>query len=185
MPARYSGLRQAVVLLALALLAGCVKVTLLGHTVTEGRDVARDERPALQVREVSLAFTPPARQQMRGDSRFDASAMQLAVVSAFERRQLLDPEAARSTAEILVDEIAVSAGSSTAAAPAALSAEATLGGMVRVLGPDGVELRSHPLRIETTISIERNAAEGQALQALYRVFATRAAEMLAPPSQPR
>lgn len=172
--------RPAALLAGLAVLAGCsAQVTLQGHTVREGR--AAVEKPATgaaSVRAVTVTFTPGIRQQLQGQTHFDADAFLEAVSEELAVRGQLDAKGKGPELEILVDTLEVQPTGGTAFM-GNLPADGRLGGRVRLLGVDLVEQRSFNVLAEAEVGIPRESRDPGTLRALYGRFAQRVGEELA------
>lgn len=184
---------RAIAVLSMLVLAGCMKVTLLGHTVTEGRQSDAKATQARQtdgaagasapfaagaVREVTLTFTTTAREKVQAERGFDPEVLHRSVEAVLAGRHLLDPAGTGFAAEILIDDYTLRPTSNVVMLGATAGA-GTLRGLVRLLGPDNVEQRSFSVEAEDRISIPKDGRSAVKLDGLYRRFGELMADALA------
>jgi len=189
--------KRALLLLPL-LLCGCVRVTVLGHTVTEGQagKVAAEEtraapekltaqQAAATVSAITLDLAA-ARQQTAADARFDAEALRAAITDELRSRRLLAiaAEADGRLAVVQLEEYSIRQ-TSNAVVFGHVPSAGVLAGVVLVRDAEGVELRRVSIRAEVALNLAQRGTDQNALRGLYLKFAELAADNLAATAESR
>jgi hypothetical protein len=186
--------KRALLLIPLALLGACVRVTVLGHTVTEGTAPGKQkaetraaavekltpQQLAATVSAITLEIAPALQQQIAADARFDADALRAAITDELRSRRLLDTSAAAAgrVAVVQVAEYSVRP-TSNAVVFGHIPSTGVLGGAVLIRDAEGAELRGFRIRADIPLNIAQRGTEPNALRNLYLKFAELAADDLA------
>lgn len=188
--------RKIAVVAAALLLGGCMRVTLLGHTVTEGRasaprqtqqdaDAQALARASRAVTAVSVALIPEIGAPAIAGARIEAAALRAAIEAAWRERGMLDEQVSSHTADVQIIEAKLQRTGTTVVF-GRIPATGSLTGMVRIRDAGGQELRVFRVVVETAVDIPEEGAGAEALAGLYRRFADNAAiELAASGREPR
>lgn len=191
--------KALLLLMPLVMLGACVRVTVLGHTVTEGtpdKVKAEESRAAAEkltpqqaaatVSTLTLDFSAAVKQQTAADARFDAEALRTAITDELRSRRLLasSAEAAGRQAVVQLEEYSIRQ-TSNAVVFGHVPSAGVLAATVLVRDAEGVELRRLSIRAEVALNLAQRGTEPNALRNLYLRFATLAADDLAATAESR
>jgi hypothetical protein len=161
----------------LALLGACARVTVFGHTVKDAAapaaPVAQASQPGqLPFTRLAVEFTPTAQQQVAADERFSADALRDAIAAELRSRQLLDLQGtgAGKVAVIEVEEFAIRATSNVVLF-GHLPSSGALAAAVHIHAAAGGEAREFRVRADIPLSIARSGTDKNPLKNLYSGFA--------------
>jgi hypothetical protein len=165
----------ALLLVVSAMLAGCARVTVFGHTVHEGTEPAASraaEPVAQQYRSVDVVFSPQARMTVAVDPLFNAELMQKTVEKELQSRNLVNATDAKVTdvVELRIDDLGI-VRTSNVILFGKVTGAGTLTGLVRILDADGKESRSFKVVAEAQVGIPKEGDTSDALKPVYRRFA--------------
>jgi hypothetical protein len=182
-------------LVTLAALSACTRVTMFGHTVrNEGpaaapRGVAVPATAAASspITRIAIEFTPAARQQTDEDARFNPESLREALIAELRARQLLDlqPTDTGRALVIRLEEFQVRAASNVVMF-GRLASTGVLDGLAHI-SEKNTETQEFRVRAEVPLQIVRNGDDPNPLKLLYRGFAERFVEELVgmAPRQPQ
>ncbi len=190
---------QTVLLLSIALLAGCGEVIVFGHKVREA-PTAPEEKPAPPsspsstssasstpskpksgaslspqaqvVSAVTLVLTPQLAEKVAKDPNFNATALLDAIKRELQARRVLDEtnSQANGTAEISLDDFTLHPKSNAILFGYIINS-GLLGGDIRLRGSDDKELKGFRIDAESQVSIAANGESTNPLKGLYHRFA--------------
>jgi hypothetical protein len=195
-------MRGIALLMALLVLGGCgANVTMFGHTVSEGKSHQKEPvapvestgastaavaapagavQTAPVVRDVLLSLSATVKQQLAGDTHFDAEALHASVAAELRSRGLMGPPESTSGTpiDILIDTYSLQA-TTNAALFGRVASAGKLAGLVRVLDDSGKEQRSFKVQGEAKLQIATTGKDPEALSALYKDLARKVADGIA------
>jgi hypothetical protein len=189
---------QTVLLLTMALLAGCGEVVVFGHKI-RAAPTAPEEKSAptsasstasasptpvtpksgaplspqaLAVNAVTLVLTPQLAEKVAKDPNFNATALLDAIKRELQARRVLDEtnSHANGIAEITVDDFALHPKSNAILFGYIINS-GMLNGDIRLRDSDGKELKGFRIDAEAQVSIAANGDSTNPLKGLYHRFA--------------
>jgi hypothetical protein len=184
--------RRAWLLVPLLMLGACVRVTVLGHTVTEGKTPGKadaeapptavaekltPQQAAATVSAITLALSAAAAPIAAADARFDMDALRAAITDELRSRRLLTTPAAAAgrVAVVQIEEYSLRQ-TSNAVVFGHVPSAGVLAGAVLIQDAQGAELRRFRIRVEVPLNIAQGGKEPNALKNLYLRFAAMTAD---------